>query len=312
MNPSYPGSSGDRHGPPQPPQLGASASSALGSKSGQPSHGPPHGFHPQPSLSQLTHSGHHSSGLHPLHGGSAHPSILHAGPPPLPPPPLTQSLGQPNSGRSPHHSLPSSILHPPRGGLSASGPGGPSVLSKPPGASMGHATSQGSASGVSYGSHPVRLAGMSQGHSSNPSSLASTSSAMKPGPAFARPGSPPRRDLGGPQSSQAQAHQQQQQAQQQQQQQVQQQQASQQQQAPPGPQIHYVMERTDPDTDAYYAGGSMSGGAPRHRELRVEDALLYLDQVKQQFGDQPDIYNQFLDVMKDFKAQAYVGDWVIA
>uniref|UniRef100_K3WZV4 Histone deacetylase interacting domain-containing protein n=1 Tax=Globisporangium ultimum (strain ATCC 200006 / CBS 805.95 / DAOM BR144) TaxID=431595 RepID=K3WZV4_GLOUD len=43
---------------------------------------------------------------------------------------------------------------------------------------------------------------------------------------------------------------------------------------------------------------------PRHRELRVEDALLYLDQVKQQFGDQPDIYNQFLDVMKDFKAQA--------
>eukprot|EP00644_Phytophthora_capsici_P015543 jgi/Phyca11/127491/e_gw1.70.11.1 len=48
----------------------------------------------------------------------------------------------------------------------------------------------------------------------------------------------------------------------------------------------------------------MSGPPPRHRELRVEDALLYLDQVKQQFGDQPDIYNQFLDVMKDFKAQA--------
>ncbi|KAF0722171.1 hypothetical protein Ae201684_018650 [Aphanomyces euteiches] len=39
------------------------------------------------------------------------------------------------------------------------------------------------------------------------------------------------------------------------------------------------------------------------RELRVEDALLYLDQVKQQFGDQPDVYNQFLDVMKEFKSQ---------
>ena len=49
-----------------------------------------------------------------------------------------------------------------------------------------------------------------------------------------------------------------------------------------------------------------AGGPLRQRELRVEDALLYLDQVKQQFGDQPDIYNQFLDVMKDFKAQTYV------
>lgn len=56
----------------------------------------------------------------------------------------------------------------------------------------------------------------------------------------------------------------------------------------------------------YVTGPSMNMGAQpaRHRELRVEDALLYLDQVKQQFGDQPDIYNQFLDVMKDFKAQA--------
>ncbi|EQC35298.1 hypothetical protein SDRG_07523 [Saprolegnia diclina VS20] len=45
-------------------------------------------------------------------------------------------------------------------------------------------------------------------------------------------------------------------------------------------------------------------GPPRPlRELRVEDALLYLDQVKQQFGDQPDVYNQFLDVMKEFKSQ---------
>ncbi|VDK65189.1 unnamed protein product [Onchocerca ochengi] len=39
------------------------------------------------------------------------------------------------------------------------------------------------------------------------------------------------------------------------------------------------------------------------RRLRVEDALCYLDQVKQQFTDTPDVYVNFLDVMKDFKSQ---------
>lgn len=39
------------------------------------------------------------------------------------------------------------------------------------------------------------------------------------------------------------------------------------------------------------------------RELRVEDALLYLDQVKLEFGDRPHIYNEFLDIMKTFKTQ---------
>lgn len=39
------------------------------------------------------------------------------------------------------------------------------------------------------------------------------------------------------------------------------------------------------------------------RELKVEDALLYLDQVKVAFGDKPEIYNEFLDIMKNFKAQ---------
>ena len=31
---------------------------------------------------------------------------------------------------------------------------------------------------------------------------------------------------------------------------------------------------------------------------------MYLDQVKEAFLDHPDIYNQFLDVMKDFKSGA--------
>jgi histone deacetylase complex regulatory component SIN3 len=30
----------------------------------------------------------------------------------------------------------------------------------------------------------------------------------------------------------------------------------------------------------------------------VEDALSYLDQVKFKFGNQPQVYNDFLDIMK--------------
>lgn len=38
-------------------------------------------------------------------------------------------------------------------------------------------------------------------------------------------------------------------------------------------------------------------------DLQVEDALSYLDQVKLQFGNQPQVYNDFLDIMKEFKSQ---------
>ncbi|WVQ97064.1 hypothetical protein IAU59_004174 [Kwoniella sp. CBS 9459] len=50
---------------------------------------------------------------------------------------------------------------------------------------------------------------------------------------------------------------------------------------------------------------SSSWQAPNHnyRPLNVRDALSYLDQVKIQFNDQPDVYNRFLDVMKEFKGQ---------
>ncbi|KDR72514.1 hypothetical protein GALMADRAFT_281285 [Galerina marginata CBS 339.88] len=37
------------------------------------------------------------------------------------------------------------------------------------------------------------------------------------------------------------------------------------------------------------------------RPLNVTDALTYLDAVKVQFQDQPDVYNHFLDIMKEFK-----------
>ena len=36
----------------------------------------------------------------------------------------------------------------------------------------------------------------------------------------------------------------------------------------------------------------------------LNDALTYLDQVKVRFQEQPDVYNRFLDIMKDFKSQA--------
>lgn len=49
------------------------------------------------------------------------------------------------------------------------------------------------------------------------------------------------------------------------------------------------------------AGGAQQGG--QFKQLRVEDALAYLDQVKQKFSDKPQVYNKFLDIMKDFKAQ---------
>ncbi|ORY57174.1 paired amphipathic helix protein Sin3b [Pseudomassariella vexata] len=40
-----------------------------------------------------------------------------------------------------------------------------------------------------------------------------------------------------------------------------------------------------------------------HTPVILQDALSYLDQVKVQFADQPDVYNRFLDIMKDFKSQ---------
>ncbi len=35
----------------------------------------------------------------------------------------------------------------------------------------------------------------------------------------------------------------------------------------------------------------------------MNDALLYLDQVKIEFSEKPEIYNEFLDIRKNFPAQ---------
>ncbi|XP_025079085.1 paired amphipathic helix protein Sin3a-like [Pomacea canaliculata] len=43
------------------------------------------------------------------------------------------------------------------------------------------------------------------------------------------------------------------------------------------------------------------------QRLKVEDALSYLDQVKLQFGSSPQVYNDFLDIMKEFKSQRKIS-----
>lgn len=56
------------------------------------------------------------------------------------------------------------------------------------------------------------------------------------------------------------------------------------------------------------AGGSIPGYPggtnfiPMTRQLGVEDALAYLDKVKRQFHDRLEVYNQFLEIMKNFKS----------
>ncbi|KAF9260585.1 hypothetical protein L218DRAFT_1079264 [Marasmius fiardii PR-910] len=48
---------------------------------------------------------------------------------------------------------------------------------------------------------------------------------------------------------------------------------------------------------------SSSPSQSSDRPLNVTDALSYLDHVKVQFHNQPDVYNHFLDIMKEFKSQ---------
>ncbi|XP_053621549.1 paired amphipathic helix protein Sin3b isoform X3 [Plodia interpunctella] len=48
---------------------------------------------------------------------------------------------------------------------------------------------------------------------------------------------------------------------------------------------------------------SLGPPAAQFQRLKVEDALSYLDQVKFKFNTQPQVYNDFLDIMKEFKSQ---------
>lgn len=41
-------------------------------------------------------------------------------------------------------------------------------------------------------------------------------------------------------------------------------------------------------------------------QINVSDAVVYLDSIKIQFQERPDVYNDFLDIMKEYKGQLYV------
>jgi len=68
-------------------------------------------------------------------------------------------------------------------------------------------------------------------------------------------------------------------------------------QQPPDPSQGSRRGSRSPVIDLNGAGASVGGGRP----LNVTDALSYLDAVKNKFNDQPDVYNHFLDIMKEFK-----------
>ena len=52
-----------------------------------------------------------------------------------------------------------------------------------------------------------------------------------------------------------------------------------------------------------------AAASANERPLNVSDALGYLDEVKNRFQDRPDVYNNFLDIMKDFKSQVWVASF---
>ncbi|KAM0533108.1 hypothetical protein ACHAPP_006274 [Verticillium nonalfalfae] len=59
-----------------------------------------------------------------------------------------------------------------------------------------------------------------------------------------------------------------------------------------------------PPPNQAQGGPGPGGGLAQGQQPILNDALTYLDQVKVQFHDQADVYNRFLDIMKDFKSQA--------
>ena len=70
----------------------------------------------------------------------------------------------------------------------------------------------------------------------------------------------------------------------------------------PAPQQHVSVTSgaVQPPQPMANGGPGVNGG----QQPILNDALTYLDQVKVRFQDQPEVYNKFLDIMKDFKSQA--------
>lgn len=71
---------------------------------------------------------------------------------------------------------------------------------------------------------------------------------------------------------------------------------------------HQPVQAPAPQPAPAFMGGPspMTGQAQltHGQQPILNDALSYLDQVKVRFSEHPDVYNRFLDIMKDFKSQA--------
>ncbi|CAF98397.1 unnamed protein product, partial [Tetraodon nigroviridis] len=90
----------------------------------------------------------------------------------------------------------------------------------------------------------------------------------------------------------------------------------------PNPAVHGVAHHHSPAVQAHgpsvmsghghTAAPQASAQGQQFQRLKVEDALSYLDQVKLQFGNQPQVYNDFLDIMKEFKSQSIDTPGVIS
>ena len=78
-----------------------------------------------------------------------------------------------------------------------------------------------------------------------------------------------------------------------------------------------TLRQRQPPMDFVESGSATPGIAPSgaspmlsgsdNRPPNVKDALAYLDLVKAQFDNWPDVYNNFLDIIKDFKSQVCVS-----
>ncbi|PGH26786.1 hypothetical protein AJ80_01551 [Polytolypa hystricis UAMH7299] len=76
---------------------------------------------------------------------------------------------------------------------------------------------------------------------------------------------------------------------------------------PPRPYLHHQGPPQQPIMGFNGSAPQIPGGVAalaQGQQPILNDALSYLDQVKVRFVEQPDVYNRFLDIMKDFKSQA--------
>ncbi|XP_045508149.1 paired amphipathic helix protein Sin3a-like isoform X3 [Colias croceus] len=69
------------------------------------------------------------------------------------------------------------------------------------------------------------------------------------------------------------------------------------------PRVKLVSQQTGLPLGGRQSPNPPPAGGASFQRLKVEDALSYLDQVKYKFNTQPQVYNDFLDIMKEFKSQ---------